>query len=74
MSRSAEEIAAAVGGVVGDVLDDVEFADLMDRIKFADEAGELLTGQDLTPVTIEGGEFEVYRDGSYCLKADGRIS
>lgn len=76
MSRSVEEIAFAVAEVVGDALDDLEFADLVDRIAAVDREAPL-SDQDLAPVTIEDGEggvFELYRDGSYCLKVDGRLS
>ena len=77
MSRSVEDISAAAAEVVGDAIDDVEFAELVDRIKLAEETKGSLTDEDLAPVAViedrDGAEITVYRDGFYVTTRGGLV-
>ena len=56
---------------------DAQLFAIIEALREADEAAELLTDEDLTPVVIsdgEGGEMRVYPDGSYALYVDGELA
>ena len=56
---------------------DAQVLAIIEELREADEAAELLTDEDLTPVVIadgQGGEMRVYPDGSYALHVDGELA
>ena len=56
---------------------DAQLFAIIEALREADEAAELLTDEDLTPVVLAdgaGGEIRVYRDGSYALYVDGELA
>jgi hypothetical protein len=55
---------------------DAQLFAIIEALREADEAAELLTDEDLTPIVLAdgvGGELRVYRDGSYALYVDGEL-
>ena len=73
--RSHEEVFIQIAETVGYAIDESDIRALADHV-VAFEAADAVD-YALAPVTIEDGEggvFEVYADGSYCLKVDGELS